>query len=422
MITTKLQNSLSKRLLSSVFTIYFSITIFITLAQIAIEYYETKQAIHKELVSLEDTFKQSLSDAIWDLNIVQIDSISQSIYKLPFVKEIRIIDNSKNIISHHHNEESKSDIFHSFNIYKNYEGATLLLARVEISSDKYSVIDRVKTGIYLIIFNAMIKSFLLLILFLWAFKKYLIHPLSNFTNQLKDFNLENIGNKTIQLDTHEGDEIHLLKNSFNTMINEINNQKNIILNIKTDYLHKLEEEVKQRTDELKKSNIELNKLATVDYLTNIRNRRSFYDISTQYFTIAKRKIKQFSIISLDIDYFKKINDTYGHQVGDIALVEFTKNCEKQLRESDIFGRLGGEEFAIAILDTPKEDVLQIANRILTIISDIKLQENGATVSFTVSIGITHLREEDTKLENIINRADQALYSAKEQGRNRVVVH
>lgn len=421
MIKTKIKNSISLQLLRKVFIIYFSITLVITIAQIVIEYYETKNRIKTELISLEDTFKESIKDAVWDMNIAQAQSIALSIYKLPFVKEVVISDNSNNIINEYKNRENKSVFSHEFNIFNNYNGHTILIAHVKISSDNSSVIDRVKIGVILIFLNASIKSFILVILFIWAFKIYMIRPLNNFTNQIENINFENMDREKINVQVKEESEIYFLQNKFNEMIEKLNAQKTIILNIKNEYLTKLENEVKERTHALEMSNAELTRMASTDYLTNIRNRRSFYEFSQNFFTLAKRNSKELFILNMDLDYFKKINDTYGHQAGDEVLKQFAINTQKQLRESDIFGRVGGEEFSICIYDTSLDTAKKIAQRIINTIADIVISYEGKKIVFTVSMGIAAIKISDSNIDEIIQRADSALYKSKENGRNKFTI-
>lgn len=124
---------------------------------------------------------------------------------------------------------------------------------------------------------------------------------------------------------------------------------------------------------------------------------------------------------MDLDYFKKINDTYGHQAGDEVLKQFSINTQKQLRESDIFGRVGGEEFSICIYDTSLDTAKKIAQRILETTSDIVISHEGKKIVFTVSMGIAAIKISDSNIDEIIQRADSALYKSKENGRNKFTI-
>ena len=165
---------------------------------------------------------------------------------------------------------------------------------------------------------------------------------------------------------------------------------------------------------------ELERLATTDPLTGVYNRRYFMDVAAKEFLRSKRYSHVFSVIQMDIDQFKRINDTHGHAVGDEALKAFTANCQELLRENDVLGRIGGEEFSIILPETERAGAENVAERFRQTTADLKLYAEEQVVHYTVSIGVTHLRQEDTGFEPVLRRADEALYLAKNGGRNKVV--
>lgn len=167
-------------------------------------------------------------------------------------------------------------------------------------------------------------------------------------------------------------------------------------------------------------NRELERLATTDPLTGVYNRRYFMEFATKEFLRSQRYSHVFSAIQMDIDYFKKINDAHGHAVGDEVIKAFTVTCQEVLRESDVLGRVGGEEFSIILPETDREGALTVAERIRQVVADLKVCAEDRIIRFTVSIGVTPLRQEDAGLEAVLRRADEALYLAKNGGRNKVV--
>ena len=182
----------------------------------------------------------------------------------------------------------------------------------------------------------------------------------------------------------------------------------------------LEKEVEQRTHELSLLNSKLKDLANTDELTKINNRRYFLLMATQYFHTAKRNKMELHILSLDIDFFKHVNDTYGHAMGDAVLKFFCKCIKELIRQSDLFGRIGGEEFSICIQNTSLEGARILAEKIRECIE----RETGSSQNLpaiTVSIGISSLKEDDKEVFDIIKRSDQALYAAKKNGRNQVQI-
>jgi len=163
----------------------------------------------------------------------------------------------------------------------------------------------------------------------------------------------------------------------------------------------------------------LHTLSITDTLTSLYNRRYFFEVSENMVSIAFRERKKVSLLMIDIDYFKKINDTYGHQVGDFILVEFTKEIKRITRNSDIFARIGGEEFTVLLNDTFLDGAKVIAEKIRKAIENKKFIYNDTSINITVSIGVCTLSEEFDSVEKLYKEADARLYKAKERGRNQV---
>jgi diguanylate cyclase (GGDEF)-like protein len=125
---------------------------------------------------------------------------------------------------------------------------------------------------------------------------------------------------------------------------------------------------------------------------------------------------------LDIDKFKNINDTYGHSIGDIVLVELSNILQKSLRKSDLICRYGGEEFVALLPDTNTENAMLVAEEIRKTIEEHKMVQDAQTIKCTVSLGVSEINiSKDKTIEQVLNRADKALYKAKDAGRNRVVL-
>ena len=159
--------------------------------------------------------------------------------------------------------------------------------------------------------------------------------------------------------------------------------------------------------------------ATTDFLTDTLNRRSFFDICSQEVLKAKRYFNDLSFLIIDIDYFKEVNDTYGHLNGDIVLVELVQEMKNTIRETDTLGRIGGEEFAVLLPESSADDALNLANRIRESVEKKIFILEGDEVKITVSIGVGKLTEHDTIIQTILKRADIALFKAKNNGRNQI---
>jgi diguanylate cyclase (GGDEF)-like protein len=137
---------------------------------------------------------------------------------------------------------------------------------------------------------------------------------------------------------------------------------------------------------------------------------------------AGRYGRPLSILMLDLDHFKRLNDTYGHAAGDKALQRFTTLCTNALRNVDIFGRWGGEEFVALLPETDAEGASIIAERLRKLLSQSTLVFNDQKISYTVSIGIAQFRPNEVSVEGPLSRADAAVYDAKKAGRNRISVY
>ncbi|MBI4774125.1 MAG: diguanylate cyclase [Deltaproteobacteria bacterium] len=164
---------------------------------------------------------------------------------------------------------------------------------------------------------------------------------------------------------------------------------------------------------------ELRRLATTDSLTNLDNRRNFLELTQKEINRSKRYQHPLSLVMLDIDRFKKVNDHYGHSAGDRVLKELSLVCRRQLRESDILGRLGGDEFAIALVQSEIQEAALVAERIRQAIAETSVRSGMSEVRFTISLGVTQMSLEGDDLDALLDRSDNALYAAKEAGGNRV---
>ncbi len=163
--------------------------------------------------------------------------------------------------------------------------------------------------------------------------------------------------------------------------------------------------------------------ATVDSLTNIYNRRAFDEFAAKGVLRAQREKTPISLILMDIDLFKEVNDSYGHQVGDRVLQEFSLRLTSSLRQYDILARYGGEEFTLLLPDTNTETAMIIAEKLrYTIAQPVFLLEGGTELRVTASFGVATNQSDNINWQHLISLTDQALYHAKESGRNCVKLH
>ena len=187
----------------------------------------------------------------------------------------------------------------------------------------------------------------------------------------------------------------------------------------------LEQRVQERTDELERANEQLRAISFTDGLTHVANRRRFDEKLQDEWKRAQRHGHPLSLLLLDIDHFKRVNDELGHLVGDDCLTEVAAMCAAEVQRSgDLLARYGGEEFCILLPATPEEGAVRVAERVRQAVarSPVYSGERVAPVSLTISVGVACVvPEPDMEPQELIRQADEALYAAKESGRNRVMV-
>lgn len=198
----------------------------------------------------------------------------------------------------------------------------------------------------------------------------------------------------------------------------------IIVNQDITARHTADEELRHAKRALEQINRELqqtvareHEAARTDELTGLHNRRHFFDLGTQQFDIARRYGKSLTIAMFDLDHFKAVNDSYGHQLGDRALQHVARLAGAHLRAADVLARYGGEEFVLLMPETDATPAMALAERIRTAVQTQPMPSERGPIALSVSLGIARLQADDDNIETLIQRADRALYAAKAAGRN-----
>jgi len=183
-------------------------------------------------------------------------------------------------------------------------------------------------------------------------------------------------------------------------------------------------ELKHTQFQLAEALDKISEIAAIDELTQVNNRRSFNELAMVEVSKSKRYQHPLTVVLLDIDHFKQVNDIHGHANGDLVLREFAKLFKQNLRDTDIFARFGGEEFVALLPETPLSEGLKLAERLTHLVANhtIQLLEHTMQLSITVSSGLTELYDKNDSLEKMLVRADKALYLSKENGRNQCNVY
>ncbi|MCA1769807.1 MAG: diguanylate cyclase [Halomonas sp.] len=170
--------------------------------------------------------------------------------------------------------------------------------------------------------------------------------------------------------------------------------------------------------ERKEEEFKVRRLVSTDMLTGAMNRRAFFEQVAMVQARALRHGQALPLAMLDIDHFKVLNDTHGHAAGDLALETFAATCRECLRPYDLFARIGGEEFAVLLVDTAPSEAWAVFERLREAVEEIDLDVDGTIIHFTVSLGLAILAP-DGNLDSTLGAADRALYRAKHEGRNRI---
>ena len=185
---------------------------------------------------------------------------------------------------------------------------------------------------------------------------------------------------------------------------------------------KVQLKIKSLQDDLKEQNRQLEQISNTDALTQLANRRFLMESIEKEYQRSLREENNLSLIMADIDHFKKINDTYGHQEGDVALKTVARIITEQLRDYDIAARFGGEEFAIVLPNTALGNAVQVASRIRKKVEAMSFQGDLRKLKMTISLGVSSSPQNKVEgVSDLIKLADDALYSAKKDGRNKVVI-
>lgn len=171
--------------------------------------------------------------------------------------------------------------------------------------------------------------------------------------------------------------------------------------------------------ELEEQKEQIKEMANLDYLTKLFNRRYFLEMAEKFYKNAKRDLINMAVVIIDIDYFKKVNDIYGHEGGDFILASFADILKNNLRSSDIICRYGGEEFCILLVLKDKEDTFSIVEKIRKIVENKRFIYENKDISITVSAGINSILGES--LNEMIKKSDKMLYEAKNTGRNKTLI-
>ncbi len=277
--------------------------------------------------------------------------------------------------------------------------------------------------------NELIQREILLILLMaisiyFALSYFIIRPICITSGKLAD-GVSKDALQDVSLDYTKNDELGYLFSHFNAMQERLSETTNLLkskVELANNEVQEKNERLQKQSNELKVINEKLKLLTITDPLTELFNRRHFDILLRKEISYAKRHQENVSLIIFDLDYFKKINDKYGHSVGDAALFSVAKTVQSNTRESDICCRIGGEEFAIICRETDMHEIRIIAESLRSKLEMTPIRSGQHEISITASFGMmtfSCLSILSISPDDIYHCADMAMYHSKQQGRNRI---
>jgi diguanylate cyclase (GGDEF)-like protein len=267
--------------------------------------------------------------------------------------------------------------------FKRLKTVDWILASAYPQEEAYAPIARLRA--YLFASAALVT--LISVGLVWLLTKRLTANLISFTDQVRHIREHPEGSHEIRINSN--DEVALLSTSFNDLMNEL--------------------DLARET---------LDELTRTDHLTGLFNRRHLEMEAPKMIALSERENSSTAVLMVDIDHFKNVNDTKGHEAGDAALLHLAMIIHKAVRSYDLVVRYGGEEFLMLLPMTATQEAMEVAERVRCTIQDSPLVFNNEKLSVTVSIGI-YVADRIDDIQDAISRADEALYKAKNSGRNRV---
>lgn len=429
---------LAKRQVLFTLSITFTIGLIAALIQICIDYRNEKNGIEQQLNQLIELSSASASESIWKLDRDFAQGVARGILSHPLVQKVNISTSNNVVMSELEQDAGASS--HWSDTYTMFFGSSYTES-VEVfhASDKtgtsigflYIQVDptRVRRDfgdrVLIVLFSGLIKAFILgLVLFL-LFYLTLTKPIQRYAQWIKqidpkcpegwkykpperkqDDELKTFGEETAQRFSLAGD--YFL---------ELQDKREKLLTLNED----LENRVSNRTRELEKSLEETKRLATTDDLTGLCNRRSFMQQSLQRHAEWLRYQRPYSLLMIDIDNFKDINDQYGHAIGDKVLRDVATVLSKNTRKENVIARLGGEEFCLLMVGIDSDQSLKLAERLRTELERTAIIVDGKSIDVTASFGLLPASLLKDSFDENLKASDAMLYLAKEQGRNRVCV-
>ncbi len=389
-------------------------------------------AMRAELVLIDQVFQSNLAKAIWEMDSdalqTQLDSVSAAAPIGRVELQIRRAGREPEIIARERTPQRvphRAPTLQHPLTYEPYPGATETVGELTLEGNEDLLWERLVDEVTDIVITQVIQSLLLAGLIMWMFNRTVTLHVRRIARHLTRLSPENL-DQTLRLERSVGrhDELSLLESGVNglqaklSVYLERQHQDELVLAAHRDHLAEL---VEERTAELRAANVLLEQLSRSDPLTGLANRRHFDEIKEVEFRRAMRLGQPLAVLMCDVDFFKRYNDHYGHAQGDqcLRIVADTLNTVFA-RAGEVVARLGGEEFVVLLPGVDAESAQRSAVRLQQRLAEREIPHEASAVSplVTLSIGVAGFdRDSMDQFDQLLRRADEALYRAKSQGRN-----
>lgn len=419
-----LRHRLASRLAAWIIGIALALGMVFSLLQVSLDYLDARDDFDKTLGQVLNTLKEPAAQAAYQLNDALAYEVARGLFNYqPIYRVVLLDDTERELFAEEHPRVESSwrwlsdllfgkDLTYTTPLYIPDEDK--LYGRLEVSVDTY----RVATGFFkrsgIVIAFGLARNLLLGIIIFALLQSLINRPLSRMAYILGELNPENPEKTRLSCPAgHEKDELGRLAGVINKLLGSI------------EYRARERENMLRNLAEAAEENAKLFQMASEDSLTGLYIRRYFEVRCEEAISEIIRQKSTLSLLMVDIDHFKSINDTHGHPQGDRVLTEIAQLLKESTRgHSDLVARYGGEEFIVLLPHTDLQGAGHLAERIRQNCEKRNFHtENGVQLFLTLSIGVAGM-ERDAPLakEELIRRADQMLYQAKRQGRNRVLLH
>lgn len=442
--------SISAKLLTQILGIYFLFAILATLSQLYVEFQSEKTQLKNEIRSIISTFNPIFVQSVWSLNEAQLESNIKGVMRNPKVTGVKILDEQGKLMKALGVIRDEDGIyytaisadepftkvvpnnrwqeFYEFRSKLEYASKTRgnrAIGYLYLYSNSDPILSELSSTFIITVLSAILKTLFLWVIATLIIRRNISNPLTVISSAMDKLIPQKHREADVELQPVQSkqDELAKLMATFVSMKLALENKEKEVTSYQQgleDAKAALEIKVKERTLELELLNEKLLEASNTDQLTQLHNRRYFDEHATNHYMLCVRQHKPLTIIIIDIDHFKAVNDSYGHDIGDKCLQTVAVTLQKCVhRSSDIIARFGGEEFIVLLPQTEAGDATSIAEKIRISIENTLFYANGKLLPITASLGVATL-EPDSRvpLSELIKQADQALYTSKEQGRNR----